>query len=67
MTLTAYIIDYRMTRAKKLLAEESRRIKDIALMTGYIDCNYFIKVFKKYTGETPAEFRKRIHRQEAEV
>lgn len=64
MTLTAYIIEYRMTKAKTFLEDEGRRIKDIALMTGYMDCNYFIKVFKKYTGETPAEYRKRIHIQQ---
>lgn len=61
MTLTSYIIQYRMEWAKKYLEDESRKIKDIALMTGYIDCNYFIKVFKKWVGETPAEYRKKVN------
>lgn len=60
MTLTGYITEYRMEHAKRYLLEEKRKIKEIAFLTGYSDCNYFIKVFKKYTGVTPAEYRKEV-------
>lgn len=66
MTLTNYIVEYRMERAKEYLNDSERKIKEIALMTGYSDCNYFIKVFKKAVGRTPAEFRKEVQYEEKE-
>lgn len=60
MTLTNYITEYRVEQAKKYLLEENRKIKEIAFLTGYSDCNYFIKVFKKQAGVTPAEYRKEV-------
>ena len=57
VTLTQYIMEYRVARAKELLADETMKIKDIAFLTGYQNSNYFIKVFKKIEGVTPLEYR----------
>lgn len=59
-TLTNYIMEYRVEQAKKYLQEENCKVKEAALLTGYSDCNYFIKVFKKCEGITPAEYKKEI-------
>lgn len=59
-TLSQYITDYRMEKAKQLLADPRFRISDISSQVGYSDGNYFGKSFKKHTGMTPSEYRERI-------
>lgn len=57
---TAYLTQIRMGAAKKLLAQPTVNVKDIGEAVGYSDSNYFAKVFKRYTGFTPTEFRMKI-------
>lgn len=57
MTLTAYIEGVRMENAKELLKNEGFSIADVAEAVGYADTNYFGKVFKKYSGVTPGQYR----------
>ena len=57
MTLTAYIEGIRMENAKELLKNEGLSIADVAASVGYLDTNYFGKVFKKYSGITPGQYR----------
>lgn len=57
-TLTEYINYYSVNKASQLLLEGDRKITDIAFDTGFENVSYFIKVFKKLKGFTPAEFRK---------
>ncbi|WP_310831700.1 response regulator transcription factor [Paenibacillus pedocola] len=53
-----YMINYRMSEAKRLLIEHpDLDIRIIAEMTGYFDQHYFSKVFKSIVGQTPSEFR----------
>lgn len=52
-----YVTGLRMKRARELLLEGSRSIKQICAEIGYGDPNYFSRIFKKYTGCTPTEFR----------
>ena len=47
----------RIEEGKRLLANTTFSIIDIALSTGFEDQSYFTKVFKKYTGMTPKQFR----------
>ena len=49
-----------MKRAKELLAEGSPAA-EICENLGYSDYDYFSKSYKKYYGESPAEYRKRIN------
>jgi len=48
---------YRLNMAEKLLTNTSKDIKDIAVMVGYNNSAGFIRVFKKYKGVTPGQFR----------
>lgn len=52
-----YIFRLRMERAKYLLGKNIR-IQDISSQCGYNDVKYFCKVFKKYYGVAPTEYRR---------
>lgn len=54
---TAYLTEYRIAKAKELLADFEANIKDVCLQVGFRDSNYFAKVFKRNTGMTPSEYR----------
>lgn len=54
---TAYLTEYRIEAAKKMLKTPTVNIKEIGKAVGYADSNYFAKVFKRVTGESPSEYR----------
>ncbi|MDD9268771.1 helix-turn-helix domain-containing protein [Paenibacillus sp. GCM10023248] len=54
-----YVIEMRMEEAKKLLVKTALRVSEIAERLGYGDTAYFSHTFKKLTGSTPLEYRKR--------
>ena len=51
-----FLIDYRIERAKELLAVPGASIKQVSMQCGYPDPNYFSRLFKKVTGLTPTAF-----------
>ncbi|REE78535.1 helix-turn-helix protein [Paenibacillus taihuensis] len=57
-----YFVDYvnliRVSRAKELLSRSDVKIQDAAARVGYQNINSFNRMFKKFTGVTPSEFRK---------
>ena len=53
-----YLTKCRIGAAKVLLEESQHKNKEICEMVGYQDARYFSKVFKKYTGKTPSEYKK---------
>lgn len=55
---TDILAQKRMTEAKRLLLEQ-RSIKEVTYMVGFNSQNYFAKVFKKYIGCAPREYRRR--------
>ncbi len=52
-----YLVAYRMEMAERLLADKDRKISDIANKVGYADPMTFSKMFKKYKGVSPKEYR----------
>lgn len=54
---TSYLTEYRVAEAKKMLAEPTVNVKEIGKAVGYADSNYFAKVFKRITGQSPTEYR----------
>ena len=54
-----YLISLRLEKAKDhLIASESISIKEIAHSVGYDDVYHFSKLFKKYYGLSPLNYRK---------
>lgn len=55
-----YLTEVRLEKAKQLLGDYQYSIKEICGMSGYSDPNYFSRIFKKYEGVTPSEYRERL-------
>lgn len=56
-TFKEYLTELRMREAKKKLKNRDDNIANIAKAIGYNNPGYFSKVFKKYEGIPPSEFR----------
>lgn len=54
-----YLINIRISEAVKFLKQPSMNVTEIALATGFYSSQHFSTTFKKLTGHTPGEFRKR--------
>lgn len=59
VNLTRYIEEVRMERAKELL-KGNKSITSIAAETGYTDSGYFSRIFKKYVGMSPRQYRSQL-------
>jgi len=59
MSLTDYIVERRMEKVKEALSKTNVKISDIALSVGYANFSHFSKQFKRSTGLTPQEYRKK--------
>ena len=55
-----YLTEIRLKNARELLKDSRLSIKEICVESGYSDPNYFSRIFKKYEGVTPSEFRERL-------
>ena len=58
---SAYVTQMRIKEAGRLLSQTEMSIEQIAATTGFPNRNYFTRVFKKITKESPAKYR-RLHR-----
>lgn len=54
-----YLITIRISEAIKLLKQNDLSVTDIALDTGFYSSQHFSTTFKKLTGSTPSDFRKK--------
>lgn len=59
VTLSQYIARQRCDKAAKLLLHTSLPIQEISRYVGYLDNNYFVKVFREFYHTTPSLYRKR--------
>jgi AraC family transcriptional activator of pobA len=60
-TAKEFIEEQVILEAKRLLAQGSRPIKEIAYELGFSEPTNMVKFFKKHTHTTPAAFRNRFH------
>lgn len=51
--------DYRSRLAKRLLSQTHESIEQIVYLTGFSEPSTFYRAFKRWTNETPVEYRKR--------
>jgi len=57
MTLFEMLALIRIERAKALIRQGSMSMKEIARQTGFSNGNYFAKVFRRATGQSPSNFQ----------
>ncbi|MEK6797035.1 MAG: helix-turn-helix transcriptional regulator [Spirochaetota bacterium] len=60
ITPLAYVHAARIARAKELLVYTQKKIFRIAEAIGYESPNYFSRMFRRYAGETPQQYRDRM-------
>lgn len=61
-TLMQYIQYYRILEAKRYLEDLALTISEVGLNVGYDTPPYFSKMFKKWTGITPVEYRNSLEK-----
>ncbi|MEG2086684.1 MAG: response regulator [Angelakisella sp.] len=52
-----YLTDYRVQKAAELLKNPKYKIYEVGELVGYDNSRYFTKIFKKYIGKTPINYR----------
>ncbi len=57
LTLTDYILKEKTEEAKRLLRYTNKPIPSISAYLGFSSQSHFSRVFKKYSGKTPNEYR----------
>ncbi|WP_438347620.1 response regulator transcription factor [Paenibacillus sp. FA6] len=57
INFTDYVHQYKMEIATKMLKTSNQTFESLAMGLGYSDRTYFSKVFKKYIGMTPSEYK----------
>ncbi|MVO99842.1 AraC family transcriptional regulator [Paenibacillus sp. N10] len=57
VTYIEFVMRERIRRAAEILSETPIKIGEVAKKVGYEDIKYFSQLFKKFTGQTPSEFR----------
>ena len=54
-----YLNKYRIEQAKKLLKSGHNKVQDVYAQVGFSSSQYFSKVFKKITGESPWQYQQK--------
>ncbi len=61
-----YIVNLRLTNAMNMLENKNYNIAKISSAVGYDNPLYFSRLFKKHTGLSPSEYRKKLQKQTQE-
>ena len=61
LNFTEYVSRVRIENAKNLLLNPNLRISEIAYQVGFQSLTHFNRVFKKIVGESPTEYRGKVH------
>ena len=60
-----YMQELRLQEACRLLSGTAMSIKEIAFRLGYSNALYFSAEFRRFTGESPRNFRRRLNPPES--
>ncbi|HAU6655843.1 TPA: helix-turn-helix transcriptional regulator, partial [Salmonella enterica] len=58
-----YLNHTRLEHAKTLLKGYDLKVKEVAHRCGFVDSNYFCRLFRKNTERSPSEYRRQYHSQ----
>jgi len=58
-TFTQFVNEFRVAHACRLLGDEHRSITEVSFASGFNNLSHFNKQFRKISGTTPREFRKK--------
>jgi AraC-like DNA-binding protein len=50
----------RVIQAARAIAETDAKVIDVALASGFASMSHFIKCFRRYTGQTPRDYRRQV-------
>lgn len=59
LTMVQYMNEMRIKKAKLLLKNQKNTLEQVAEQTGFSNANYLVRVFKKVTGQTVSEYRRK--------
>ncbi len=62
----AYLTDYRIKKAQSLLSDSDLRVSEIAYSVGFSGVERFSDMFKRKTGLSPVEYRRRLRTTKTE-
>lgn len=62
MTISQFLACQRCRKAASLLRGSALPIQEISRSVGYMDSNYFVKVFRRYYHMTPGEYRRDFYK-----
>lgn len=62
-SFNTYVDRVRIKHALELLSDSQLKVYEISSRVGYSNVDYFHKKFRKYVGESPAEYRKRLGKE----
>jgi len=57
VNFTDYVNQYKMNMAITMLGRRNETVENVAYTLGFSDRAYFSKVFKKYSGKSPSEYK----------
>ena len=60
-TFTAFVNEFRVNRACKLLSESAMTISEVCFESGFNNTSHFNRLFKSITGKTPLAYRDELH------
>lgn len=64
MTFLEYLTRYRIEKARILLKNTGLSVMEIGFLVGYENFSYFIRIFKRIVGITPAKYRVEVQSEE---
>lgn len=60
VNFSVFMNNFRVEKAMELLVNTNHTVKEVGVFCGYRDTSYFIRMFKRFTGVTPSDYR--IHK-----
>lgn len=59
-TIKQYLAEYRIDVSRQLLKDRQTKLSEVARLSGFVDANYFTKIFRRHVGMTPSEYREKF-------